>query len=79
MLAKIVNLSKVRIVQFLFVGQRFFKSGFELLFAYLFKRPTQTLRKTKKDAKGDYSLFLKWFYLRAFSTLRAFALNPYNL
>jgi len=28
----------------------------------------KTQRKAKKDAKGDYSLFLKWFSLRAFST-----------
>ena len=28
----------------------------------------KTLRKARKDAKGDYPLFLKGFSLRAFST-----------
>ena len=28
----------------------------------------KTPRKARKDAKGDYPRFLKWFSLRAFST-----------
>jgi len=50
MLAEIVNLSKIGIVQLLFVGQRFFKRSFELLFADLLNRPE--IKRTYNPNKG---------------------------